>query len=344
VPDADGVAITPEGGIERLADGSRDAPVAHVARLLHGLVEGTALPVQLRLLVLQELSPSPGCASVLEFSTRLALFERPDRQTLVREVYERYQRLPPGDIETPAPEPARTTEISAPPWWRNRRIQGAAAAALLVVTLGLLLAWVRSSVAPPAPGEADQRGPVARELSAAVDSVSEAASGSARAVSSWLGLARTDRPAATPVADAPGAPAQPAAPRARVFPEAAPPTAPRALVPVAPSAGASRAAAPSAEVLDSRVYSSVDAEVAPPALVRPRLPIAPSPEVRADEIPEVEVVVSPAGEVESVKLLTRPTGVGAAMMLSAVKTWRFHPATRDGEPVRYRLLMRLTNQ
>ena len=344
VPDADGVAITPEGGIERLADGSRDAPVAHVARLLHGLVEGTALPVQLRLLVLQELSPSPGCASVLEFSTRLALFERPDRQTLVREVYERYQRLPPGDIETPAPEPARTTEISAAPWWRNRRIQGAAAAALLVVTLGLLLAWVRSSVAPPAPGEADQRGPVARDLSAAVDSVSEAASGSARAVSSWLGLARTDRPAATPVADAPGAPAQPASPRARVFPEAAPPAAPRARVPVAPSAGASRAAAPSAEVLNSRVYSSVDAEVAPPALVRPRLPIAPSPEVRADEIPEVEVVVSPAGEVESVKLLTRPTGVGAAMMLSAVKTWRFHPATRDGEPVRYRLLMRLTNQ
>jgi hypothetical protein len=97
-------------------------------------------------------------------------------------------------------------------------------------------------------------------------------------------------------------------------------------------------------VLNSRVYSSVDAEVAPPALVRPRLPIAPSPEVRADEIPEVEVVVSPAGEVESVKLLTRPTGVGAAMMLSAVKTWRFHPATRDGEPVRYRLRLRLTNQ
>jgi hypothetical protein len=95
---------------------------------------------------------------------------------------------------------------------------------------------------------------------------------------------------------------------------------------------------------DSKVDSAADAEVAPPALVRTRLPIEPSPGVRADELPEVEVVVSPAGEVESVKLLTPSAGVGAAMMLSAVKNWRFHPATRDGEPVRYRLLIRLTNR
>ena len=56
------------------------------------------------------------------------------------------------------------------------------------------------------------------------------------------------------------------------------------------------------------------------------------------------MVVSPAGDVESVKLLTQPTGVGPAMMLSAIKNWRFHPATRDGQPVRYRLRIRLTNR
>jgi hypothetical protein len=54
--------------------------------------------------------------------------------------------------------------------------------------------------------------------------------------------------------------------------------------------------------------------------------------------------VSPAGEVESVKLLTQSAGVGPAMMLSAIKNWRFHPATRDGQPVRYRMIIRLTNQ
>ena len=113
VPEAEEVAITPEGGVELLAEGSRDAPVARVARLLHGLVEGTALPVQLRLLVLQELSPSPGCASVLEFSTRLALFERPGRENLIRGVYERFTRLPPREDESlaaatqPAADPAR---------------------------------------------------------------------------------------------------------------------------------------------------------------------------------------------------------------------------------------------
>jgi hypothetical protein len=32
------------------------------------------------------------------------------------------------------------------------------------------------------------------------------------------------------------------------------------------------------------------------------------------------------------------------MMLSAIKNWKFDPATRNGEAVRYRLRMRLTNQ
>ena len=204
VPEAEEVAITPEGGVELLADGSRDAPVARVARLLHGIVEGTALPVQLRLLVLQELSPSPGCASVLEFSTRLALFERPGRENLIRGVYERFTRLPPREDESlaAATQPAQTRPVEPPAWWRTRAARGAAAAALLVVALGLVAAWVRSSVAPPAPGEVDQRGPVARDVAAAVDSVSEAATGSARAVAQWLGVAATDRPSAAPPSDA----------------------------------------------------------------------------------------------------------------------------------------------
>jgi hypothetical protein len=339
VPDADGVAITPEGGIERLVEGSRDAPVARVARLLHLLVEGTALPVQLRLLVLQELSPSPGCASVLEFATRLALFERPGRQNVIREVYERYQRLPPVDVETPAPEPARLAEVSPPRWWRNRRIQSGAAAALLVVALGLALAWVLPWVAPPSLGEADNRGPVARDVATAVGSVTEAATGSARAVAQWLGAAATDRPTAAPPSDA----LDTAAPSATDPAGGGRVRTPNPARPTPASETGGRVPADPA-LPDSKVYSAADAEVAPPVFVRTRLPAAPSPAVRADELPEVEVVVSPTGDVESVKLLTQPTGVGPAMMLSAIKNWRFHPATRDGQPVRYRLLIRLTNR
>ena len=32
------------------------------------------------------------------------------------------------------------------------------------------------------------------------------------------------------------------------------------------------------------------------------------------------------------------------MMLSVIKAWRFAPATRAGRPVRYRLVVPLTNQ
>jgi hypothetical protein len=96
--------------------------------------------------------------------------------------------------------------------------------------------------------------------------------------------------------------------------------------------------------MDPTVYSAVDTEIAPPELVRPRIPKDPPPGVRSEHLPVAEVVVSETGEVESVKLVTQPVRVLAAMMLSAVKNWRFQPATRDGHPVRYRLRLRLTNQ
>jgi TonB family protein len=92
------------------------------------------------------------------------------------------------------------------------------------------------------------------------------------------------------------------------------------------------------------VYSPVDTEIVPPEFVRSRLPKDPPPGVRSEDLSEVEVIISATGEVESVKLVTQPVRVLSAMMLSAVKNWRFQPATKDGHPVRYRLRLRLTNQ
>jgi len=97
-------------------------------------------------------------------------------------------------------------------------------------------------------------------------------------------------------------------------------------------------------VADATVFSAADAEVVPPLLVRPHLRTSPRPGVRVEDLPQVELLVSPTGEVESVKLVSPSAGVTSAMMLSAIKTWRFEPAKRVGQPVRYRLLMRLTNQ
>jgi hypothetical protein len=92
------------------------------------------------------------------------------------------------------------------------------------------------------------------------------------------------------------------------------------------------------------VYLATDAAVVSPVLVRPRLRSRSSAGVLDESLPQVELVVSAAGEVESVRLVTQPTDVMSAMMLSAIKTWRFRPAEREGRPVRCRLVLRLTNQ
>jgi hypothetical protein len=54
----------------------------------------------------------------------------------------------------------------------------------------------------------------------------------------------------------------------------------------------------------------------------------------------IDLVITRSGKVESVKLRRAPTTISdsmlLAMSLSAAKTWRFDPATKDGQPVRYR--------
>jgi hypothetical protein len=92
------------------------------------------------------------------------------------------------------------------------------------------------------------------------------------------------------------------------------------------------------------IYTSANTDVVPPKLLRSRLPAEPGAGPPAESLPEVEIVVSSSGEVESVRLVTPQAGVRSAMMLSAIKSWRFDPATLNAQPVRYRLLMRLTRQ
>jgi hypothetical protein len=339
VPKADEVAIAPEGHVELLARGLRDAPVARAARLLHELSEGAALPVQLRLLVLQEISPSPCCQSILEFSTRLALFERPGRADIIRGVYERYLRLPPQPAEGAAPvaAPPAPKMAAREPWWRTRLVRAGGVAALLSGALLAGVSWGWRSGSPLPTGTVDRRGPVARTVGDVRLSVAEAAAEGAKSVSRWLGLESAERPAPAPTAAALEAPPVPQAAPSRLPVRTAP-------APPAPVSAAARVAAPPPALPDVKIYSGIDGAVVPPSLLRSRLPSEPPPGVRADALPEVEIVVSETGEVESVKLLTPQAGVGPSMMLSAIKTWRFHPASLDGEPVRYRLRMRLTGQ
>ena len=122
-----------------------------------------------------------------------------------------------------------------------------------------------------------------------------------------------------------------------------------------PEAAGTQSAAPAAGIPDApdaprkepdvlaaaEVFSAEDPLVAPPHLVRPQLPTISRSGARVEDLPELEILVSATGGVENVRLISRGTEPNSAMMLSAVKAWFFQPATRDGQPVRYRLRMRL---
>jgi outer membrane biosynthesis protein TonB len=56
----------------------------------------------------------------------------------------------------------------------------------------------------------------------------------------------------------------------------------------------------------------------------------------------LEIVVGVDGLVVSARLVPTSNRYQDRMMVSAAKTWRFAPARRYGQPVRYRLLMPIT--
>ena len=85
---------------------------------------------------------------------------------------------------------------------------------------------------------------------------------------------------------------------------------------------------------DYTVYSASDTDVVPPTP-----PVASGLRPwRMKAGPSVEVIVGSDGTVEKVQVLGT-TRMSDAMVLSHVKAWKFAPALRAGDPVRYRLLL-----
>jgi hypothetical protein len=119
---------------------------------------------------------------------------------------------------------------------------------------------------------------------------------------------------------------------------------PKRSVPIRTAAGLSRSTADFAPVeADAQpIYGKDDLEVTPPRPIVPRLLAGlhpSSPKVRFDAL-TIAVVVNPDGSVDSVRGLVAPENISEVLLLtealSAVKSWRFSPATRDGAPVKYR--------
>jgi hypothetical protein len=83
------------------------------------------------------------------------------------------------------------------------------------------------------------------------------------------------------------------------------------------------------------IYSEADADVVPAKLLTPQKGGPSFRNITAD-VNRMEIVVSPQGRVEQVKLVTPPKRMTDMLMLSGAKTWRFSPALKNGQPVRYR--------
>jgi hypothetical protein len=177
--------------------------------------------------------------------------------------------------------------------------------------------------------------------------------GSAAAVPGSAGPPRRRVPAATPSpsmatghagipltrepsADGRSVPPRPAASQ----PEPAPPrsaeTAPRGTDRVDEVIYLSPDATQAAPDPSSLIYSSADKDVRRPVGIRPRFWYDPPSGIPLDMLTQIEVIVTAGGEVESAKIVGGPRSYFDGMFLSAIKAWRFQPATKDGKPVPYR--------
>ena len=56
----------------------------------------------------------------------------------------------------------------------------------------------------------------------------------------------------------------------------------------------------------------------------------------------IEVVVDEQGDVVKFKMISPANRYHERMLVSAAKMWKFRPAYKDGQPVRYRTRVRLT--
>jgi hypothetical protein len=86
---------------------------------------------------------------------------------------------------------------------------------------------------------------------------------------------------------------------------------------------------------ERRIYSSEDTEVVPARLIKAQT-TGPVFRNMASSVNTMELIISKQGRVEEVKLTSPSRKMTDMLLLSGAKTWKFVPATKDGQPVRYR--------
>ena len=369
-PEPSDILLTAEGTIE-VGRGHRGESVQRLARTLHVVTSGQAIPAPLRLLMSKWIA-AEGKHSIAEFARELAYFARPNGQELIREVY---QRVSAELIAHPSEPPRRKQaegEIPKPkaekpkPKAANKRQQAIlVAAAVAFVITAAVAAAILGSTAPP-PGQEGSSDIVSTLLARAADFARSLGDVKTQIgqLSSQLSAhlaAGDDAPAATPPASTAtspnrtrtGARSSPTAARpASALPAPAssflgapdiplPTLAPNAtpLEPAdaaPPAPGAVPVEAP-AIVDPNIVYTSADEGVNPPKMLYPQLPPPALVLGSASSLNVMEITIADSGLVERVKLVSPPRRLTDMMLLSGAKLWKFTPASKDGQPVKYRI-------
>ena len=356
VPELDQIEISAAGHVNVTGGTNVDEPVRRLGQLLQAMLGYSESPVQLRLVVVQATAPAPAFGSIREYDEAVGYFERPGRDAVLQALYARAAAAPVrsdanhvATLDSIAPLPTtdrpKKSRKDAVKKSNPRRRQLMAGALLLLACAGGL-GYARIA------GIAPQNRKVSAIAQKASDAVGAAMVSGLSAVTERAGLGRLVSTDAADVNPSP-APVSPSVKRSRVKPAAAvlnPTVAPFEAFDLDqfPSVAAATSAADDPTVMpedvepavaadeELRIYSAESEAVSPPIGVRPQLPRELPSNVSVEQLSRIDLIVSPAGTVESVKLVGTPHNVHHSMLLSAAKTWQFQPALKDGVPVRYR--------
>ena len=98
---------------------------------------------------------------------------------------------------------------------------------------------------------------------------------------------------------------------------------------------------PPAPVRD--IYSGEDTDVVPPVVIRQELPrVQPSVTAQARDRGLLELVIDEQGRVVALTLRAPIHPLYDGLLLSSARDWRYHPATRNGQPVKFRKVIQIT--
>ena len=367
MPAFEDVLLDEEGGIRvnTARRGERGAVAA--GRALHTLLATADVPLPLRLFVTQANAPETH-KTLTAFAEALAYFGKPGRADLIRGIYERYRSTAPaastasapGRPATPPPLPhnaARGEQFpeprrTAPQWLMPAAVVVCVASLAAVIWFGVLGGGASSAAASAVAEATDATAkatPTGKDASASQTNAKrpapkgtgaerESATTRARPQSTSGDRApRRDvvRESSAPLFDP--STARVSEPlRLPQIPEAQARETTKSTVPLI-AASREYVIAPR-ENEATTIYSAADTDVQPPVMMYPSLP--PTVFVARDAdvtvVNRMELVIAPDGSVERVRLINGPTRMPDMMLLSGAKLWKFSPATRNGEAVRYR--------